>query len=63
MLVMMRPIGQGLVVEVGEGETKIVFKVLGVRGNQVRVGIDAPESVKVVRSEAAPGEVWEKRRA
>jgi carbon storage regulator CsrA len=51
MLVMTRPVGQGLYVEVGEGDTKITVKILGIRGNQVRVGIEAPPEVKVVRAD------------
>jgi carbon storage regulator CsrA len=44
-------VGQGLYVEVGEGDKKITVKILGIRGNQVRVGIDAPPEVKVVRAD------------
>lgn len=29
----------------------VVVKVLGVKGNQVRIGIDAPDDVDVVREE------------
>lgn len=52
MLVMTRPVGQGLYVEIEEGGTKIAVKILGIRGNQVRVGIEAPPQVKVVRADA-----------
>lgn len=60
---MTRPIGQGVVVEVEENGVKIAFKVLGVRGNQVRVGVEAPKEVRVVRSENCGTEAWEKQRA
>jgi carbon storage regulator CsrA len=63
MLVMTRPVGQGLYVEIEEGGTKIAFKILGIRGNQVRVGIEAPQSVKVVRADAMEAEPKEALRA
>lgn len=34
----------------------IEIHVLGVRGHQVRVGIDAPSGIRVLRSELDPGE-------
>jgi len=46
MLVLSRRIGEELVID---GEIRIV--VLGVRGNQIRLGIEAPPSVHIVRHE------------
>lgn len=55
MLVMTRPIGQGLYVEIENAGTKIAFKVLGIRGNQVRVGIEAPQSVRIIKADEMEG--------
>jgi len=63
MLVMTRPVGQGLYVEVEDGGTKIAVKIIAIRGNQVRVGIDAPPSVKVVRADVMDEESQERARA
>lgn len=46
MLILTRRVGENL--KIGENVT---VTVLGVKGNQVRVGIDAPKSVPVHREE------------
>ena len=46
MLILTRKVGESL--KIGD-EVSII--VLGVKGNQVRLGIDAPESVPVHREE------------
>ena len=46
MLILTRKIGEKLVI--GEG---IFFTVLGIKGNQVRIGIEAPADVPVHREE------------
>lgn len=46
MLVLTRRVGDALYI--GEG-VKLV--VLGVRGTQVRIGVEAPETVRVLRAE------------
>jgi carbon storage regulator len=46
MLVLGRKRGQGLLID---GTT--VIRILEIRGNQIRLGIEAPESVSVVRTE------------
>ena len=46
MLVLKRNIGETVVI----GE-ETYFTVLGVKGNQVRIGIDAPESTTINRKE------------
>lgn len=46
MLILTRRVGETLIIN---NNTKVT--VLGVKGNQVRVGIDAPKSVPVHREE------------
>jgi carbon storage regulator len=50
MLVVTRPQGESVVIELPAGE-RIVVAVLAVKGNQVRLGADAPEHLPVMRSE------------
>lgn len=47
MLVLTRSVGERLIIN--DGEIKI--SILEVKGNQVRIGIDAPRSVSVHREE------------
>ena len=47
MLVLTRTVGQRLVIRNGE----IVLTVLEVRGNQVRLGIEAPKHIPIHREE------------
>ena len=46
MLILTRRVGEKLVI----GEN-VVITVLGVKGNQIRIGIDAPPEVQVHREE------------
>jgi carbon storage regulator len=46
MLILTRRVGEKLVI----GENVIVT-VLGVKGNQIRIGIDAPQEIQVHREE------------
>ena len=46
MLILTRRIGETLMI----GD-KVVVNVLGVKGNQVRIGVEAPKDVSVHRSE------------
>lgn len=46
MLILTRRVGESLVID-----DDIDIIVLGVKGNQVRIGIDAPEDVSVHREE------------
>jgi len=46
MLVLTRKIGESIAIETG-----IHLTVVGVEGKNVRLGIDAPESVGILRSE------------
>lgn len=50
MLVLSRKPGEKLVLNGGE----IVVTVVEVRGNRVKIGIDAPKTVKVIRGELDP---------
>ena len=47
MLVLTRSVGERLIINDGE----IKLSILEVKGNQVRIGIDAPRSVSVHREE------------
>ena len=50
MLILTRAPGESL--KIGED---IVITVLEVNGRQVRIGIDAPDAVHILRSELQPG--------
>lgn len=52
MLVLSRKTDEGIMI--GENVT---IRVLGVKGNQVRIGIDAPRDVKVNRAEVIEAEL------
>lgn len=53
MLVLSRRVGEKI--EIGNG---ITVTVLRVTGKSVRVGIEAPESVSIRRSEITPEQRW-----
>ncbi len=46
MLTLTRRIGE--TIQIGEN---VVIKVVGIEGNKVRIGIEAPLSVKILRAE------------
>ena len=50
MLILTRRIGESVVI--GE-DMEISFMILGIHGNQVRVGINAPKNIPVHREEIA----------
>ena len=53
MLVLHRKVSEQIVLNPGQpGE--IVVEIVEVRGGGVRVGIEAPDSVKIVRAELTP---------
>ena len=50
MLILTRRPGETLFIETPAGE-QIQVKVLEVKGNQVRIGMDAPDDISIVREE------------
>ena len=50
MLILTRRVGENIVIETPAGE-RIKVAVLGVKGNQVRIGTDAPDDIHIVREE------------
>jgi len=52
MLVLSRKVDESIVI--GEGEGAITITVVDVQAGKCRLGIDAPESVRVLRSELLP---------
>lgn len=51
MLVLTRTIGKKIIVQTGSEEIEVA--VLGVNGNQVRLGVQAPDHVAIDREEIA----------
>lgn len=49
MLVLTRKQGESIII--GDGDNKTTLTVLGVKGNQVRIGVEAPKDVAVHREE------------
>jgi carbon storage regulator len=58
MLILTRRAGESLII----GDD-VVVNVLGVKGNQVRIGVDAPKETGIVRSELLERADREKRNA
>ena len=50
MLILTRRPGETIIIETPAGE-RITVVVLGVKGNQVRIGTDAPDDINIVREE------------
>ena len=46
MLILARKLGESIVIN-----DNIIVRVLGVKGNAIRFGIEAPEHINIVRSE------------
>lgn len=49
MLVLTRRVGEKI--QIG---AEVFVTVLGIKGNQVRIGIDAPKEINIVRTEIIP---------
>ena len=49
MLILTRRPSEAIII--GEGDSEITITVLGVKGNQVRIGIDAPKETPIHREE------------
>jgi len=54
MLILTRRPGETLIITLPTGE-QIKVTVLGIKGNQVRIGTDAPEAISIVREELLEG--------
>ncbi|MEN8761308.1 MAG: carbon storage regulator [Thiogranum sp.] len=50
MLILTRRPGETLIIKTSDGEP-IEVTVLNVKGNQVRIGTDAPDGIPIVRQE------------
>ncbi len=50
MLILSRRTDESIIITTPEGQEIEVY-VLGVKGNQVRIGIEADESIQILRSE------------
>lgn len=49
MLILTRRVGETLVI--GQGDQQITVTILGVKGNQVRIGTEAPPETVILREE------------
>ncbi len=54
MLILTRRPGETLIIALPNGE-HIEVTVLGTKGNQVRIGTEAPEDISIVRQELLEG--------
>jgi len=54
MLILTRRPGESLIIELPTGE-QIEVTVLSIKGNQVRIGTDAPADMAIVREELLEG--------
>ena len=52
MLVLSRKVGQSI--NLDDGTTFIVVAILGIENGKVSIGIEAPQSVKILRAELIP---------
>ncbi|MCY4611365.1 MAG: carbon storage regulator CsrA [Gammaproteobacteria bacterium] len=49
MLILTRKIGESLIID-----DRVTVTVMGLKGNQVRLGIDAPKDIRIYREEIFP---------
>jgi len=56
MLILTRRPGETLIIELPTGE-RIEVTVLGIKGNQIRIGTDAPDEISIVREELVQKEL------
>lgn len=56
MLILTRRVSESIIIEAPAGE-RITVAVLGVKGNQVRIGTDAPDDVQIMREELLDAEL------
>ena len=57
MLILTRKIGESLIID-----DQVTVTVMGMKGNQVRLGIDAPRDVRIYREEIFPRDASDKVR-
>ncbi|MCY3852587.1 MAG: carbon storage regulator CsrA [Gammaproteobacteria bacterium] len=57
MLILTRKIGESLIID-----DEVTVTVMGMKGNQVRLGIDAPRNVRIYREEIFPRDASSKAR-
>ncbi|MEN8802733.1 MAG: carbon storage regulator [Thiogranum sp.] len=50
MLILTRRPGETLIIELPTGE-QVQVTVLGIKGNQIKIGTDAPDDIAIVREE------------
>jgi carbon storage regulator len=50
VLILTRRVGESIIIETPAGE-QITVTVLGVKGNQVRIGTEAPDDIQILREE------------
>ena len=60
MLILTRRVGETLIINLVNGE-QIKVTVLGIKGNQVRIGTNAPADISIVREELSQGVTIESR--
>lgn len=51
MLVLSRKLSQKIILNTSDGD--IILVIVGITGNQIRLGLEAPKSVSIRRSELA----------
>ncbi len=57
MLILTRKIGESLIID-----DRMTVTVMGMKGNQVRLGIDAPKNIRIYREEIFPRDASDKTR-
>ncbi len=58
MLILTRKVDQGIII--GDG---IIIKVIGIEGNKVKLGVDAPKNITIFREEIVEAVKQENRTA
>ncbi len=51
MLVLTRRLEESLIIEGESGESHIVITILAIEGDKVKIGVNAPRQIKVLREE------------
>lgn len=61
MLVLTRKFGEKIVIQYADGK-EVIIQYVELKGNSVRLGIDAPQDVKIWREELYHKEMEDRRR-